>query len=179
MRSFSSLVFKAFCGSLMLACCTANTPEATSSTARAPLNPPPQQLPSDYQQDSAPKPPPNHDGDLTHDAGRDAETAVPFAQSTRTGRIAEDDDGDAWILRGEAGERLHLHVENLSKDTLLEVEFQDIAGRPLQFPLTESLFASGDHTWTLEFPRGDTPTEILVIFSATRPLDYRVATEIF
>lgn len=138
--------------------------------------PPPQHLPDDYVEDSAPKPPPNHDGDLGHDAGRALQDAVPFALGTRQGRIAEDDDGDGWILTGDAGARLDVRVENLSSDTLLHVAWYDAAERPLYFPESASIFAHDDAEWTLEFPHGDAPSTILLIVQADRPLDYRIHT---
>lgn len=179
MRCFHTVVAKLFCSSLMFVCCTANTPEATSSTARSHASLPPQHLPQDYVENSAPKAPPNHDGGLERDAGLDADSAVPFEQAQRQGRIAEDDDGDGWILTGRPGERLHLEVHNLSDDTLLHMEFHDTEGRPLHFPLPQNVFAKDQATLTLELPRGDTTTLILLILSAGRPLDYRVHTEIF
>lgn len=180
MRRIPYAVTKALLGSFLFVCCTTNTPEATSSPARSHAStPPPHQLPSDYEEDSAPKPPPNHDGGLERDAGTDLEHAIPYADGTRPGRIAEDDDGDGWILAGKPGERLDLRVHNLSVDTLLYVEFHDASGRPLHLPQSTKVYAKDHAEFTLELPRGEDDAEFLLIVRADRPLDYEIETKIF
>lgn len=180
MRPISFAVFHALIGSLCFICCTTNTPEATSSPARSQASTPaPHQLPDDYEEDSAPKPPPNHDGGLERDAGTDLQSAIPYKDGARPGRIGEDDEGDGWVLIGEPGERLDLRVHNQSADTLLYVEFQDAQGRPLHFPEPTKVYAKDQVDYTLELPRGDDSTHILLIVHAERPLDYLIETKIF
>lgn len=164
--------------SVTLACCTPASNDATRQSSSSHANPPPRNLPQDFIEDSAPKPPPNHDGGLERDAGRNFDTAVPFKEAVRDGRIAEDDDGDAWVLEGPAGHVLSVNIYNLSDDTILAYELLDQNERAVIFPRPDVLYAEESIQHTIEIPRGESDTKLLLMITAADPLTYEIRTEI-
>lgn len=164
--------------SLTLAYCTPTSVDAPRQSSSSHAAPPPQSLPQDFVEDSAPKPPPNHDGGLERDAGRGFDTAVPFKEAVRDGRIAEDDDGDAWVLEGPAGQVIRVNIYNLSDDTLLAYELLDQHERAVIFPRPDVLYAEESVQHTIEIPRGESATKLLLLITAEDPLTYEIRTEL-
>lgn len=158
--------------------CTPASIDTTRQPTRSHVTPPPQSLPEDYVKDSAPKPPPNHDGGLTRDAGSDFQTAVPFKEAVRDGHIAEADDGDGWILEGPAGRVLRVNIYNLSDDTILAYELRDHNERPVLYPPPNLLYAEESIQHTIEIPRGEGRSKLLLMIMAEDPLSYEIRTEI-
>lgn len=173
----SQAIVTAVVSSMALVHCTPTSIDATRQPTRSHAKPPPQSLPQDYIKDSAPTPPPNHDGGLTRDAGRDFDTAVPFKEAVRDGRIAEGDDGDGWVLAGPAGQVLSVDIHNLSGDTILAYELLDHNERAVLYPPSNRLYAHESVQHTIELPRGNDEVHLLLLITADEPLSYEIRTE--
>lgn len=172
----------ATCFLFIFACAVFSACSAPSTTTDAPpLQRPthtiqaPDRLPGDLVPDSAPEPPaPNHDGQLDRDAGLAIATAVPFQQGVRGGRIAEEDEGDGWLIHGLNGDVVGVEVHNLSDTDALTVRILDHQARPVVMPPMWQLPPGESLHQSFELSRVMSEQTLILVVEAEQALDYQV-----
>lgn len=170
------------CALFIFACATAAGCSAPSTNADAPpLQRPthpsqaPDRLPDDWVPDSAPEPPPpNHDGQLEQDAGITRTTAVPFQEGPRSGRIADKDDADGWLIFGRNGDVVGVEVHNLSDEHALRIDLLDEQERPVVLPPSWRLPPGESLHQSFELSRVLPEQNLILVVKAEQALDYQV-----
>ncbi len=173
------LRFGLFLALLCLSLCACTRPTAETTELHHPAQPldAPQGLPSDLVPDSAPKPPPNHDGGLEHDAGITYDTAVAFDQEEQPGRIADNQDEDGWILQADARTIVGFRIQNKSDAHAVHVRIMDAQHQDVMVPAAFTVAASTTYATIFEMPKVSNGDHLMLVLSADGPVDYTVKRE--